>query len=366
MPVVFLSNPLINLFTPFDLMSWWYYASGGEKALIVVGIIAMALLVIIIASPYVKPLQFITTRLGLVQERVIYIAVPVNHTVYVNRTIIEYVNQTVPVYINRIVAPVNGSFVVVGNGSLSLLESVTGRCAGDLVVLPNGTTWFVYIWLVPRNYLLSNPLLYPTPYNGFSVVYYNSTTHYAQLAASEFTFFYGLYPMPMGFYKYGVCFLDNVTINGYYVMVCGDTIGNGPMSFGPVSMVNVSGTYYEVIEPGWGAVVHPMFVGSQVIDITQHNYNTTLMIPEVNTTYTGIIIYYNGINLGPAYAPSNYVTLGPVCNITVTYAPNPQAALYIELPLEYVKYFNESVIPIYGSAGPYGKYIGYYVWRSPS
>ena len=336
--------------------------------MVVVGIVALALLAIIIASPYVKPLQFITTRLGLVRTETVYVPVPVNHTVYVNKTVVKYVyvNQTVPVYINRTVAPVSESFMVVGNGSLSLLEAVTGRCAGDLVVLPNGTTWFVYIWLVPESYLLSNSLLYPTPYNGFSVVYYNSTTHYAQLAASEFTFFYGLYPMPMGFYKYGLCYLDNVTINGYYVMVCGDTIGNGPMSFGPISMVNVNGTYYEVIEPGWGAVTQPMFVGSQIIDITQHTYNTTLMIPKVNTTYTGIIIYYNSINLGPAYAPSSYVTLGPVCNITVTYAPNPQAALYIELPQNYTEYWSEADTYVFGHYNPYDIYMGYQVWRYPS
>ena len=144
-------------------MSWWYYASGGEKALIVIGIIAMALLVIIIASPHVKPLQFITTRLGLVQERVVYIAVPVNHTVYVNRTIIEYVNQTVPIYINRTVyvpMPVNET----------VSQSSFGTCHIYSLVFSNGTIWTLGYW-VPAGNLLDFaiqriPSLYRFQYNG--------------------------------------------------------------------------------------------------------------------------------------------------------------------------------------------------------
>ncbi|WP_054849919.1 hypothetical protein [Vulcanisaeta sp. JCM 14467] len=229
-----------------ELNDWWYYASGGEKALIVVGVVAMALLAIIIASPYVKPLQFITAKLGLVQERVVYIAVPVNHTVYVNRTIVEYVNQTVPVYINRTVikyvpVPVNQTTFVVSPSNQSVMSlwwNVTGYILGTgwvwgrVVVLPNGTGWFIAVWVVPDS--IANELEltmcgagcaanWTTPYGveyergwGINInLLVNGTIQRASLGGI------------------GYSFVSNYTLNypfpGYTVFIFGDTPGYGPL-----------------------------------------------------------------------------------------------------------------------------------------
>lgn len=369
-----MSNPLINLFTPFDLinMSWWEYATGGEKALIVVGIVALVILAVVVASPHVKPLRPIANSLGLVSVETVY--VPINHTVYVNKTV--YVNRTIyvpvvinrtvvkPVYINKtIYVPVYAN-ATVGNVSLSLIESIAGRCAGDLVFLPNDTAWLVLIWLAPKVYVEDNPLLYtaliamPSEYP----IHYNATTHVAQLLSSPNLFFFGLYPEPAGFAVYASCYIDNVTVNGYYALVCGDTIADGPGAVsGPVvgSWFNVSESYYQVVE-----AVHLsdslVFLGSQ---INETSGNVTLVVPRVNTTYTGIMLFDEGFAFGGI--SYGLVTLGPVCNVTVIYAPDPQAALYIELPLDFIEYWSESDIYVYGHYNPNDIYMGYWVWGVP-
>ena len=347
-------------------MSWWYYASGTEKALVVVGVIALAILAVVVASPHVKPLQPIANALGLVRTETVYVPIYVNHTVYVNRTV--YVNQTVPVYINRTVyvpVYVNTTYAPVGNASLSLIESIAGKCTGDLVILSNNTAWLVLIWLVPKEYVEDNPLLYISLFERAHLVYYNPKTHAAQFFAPPFLYFFGLYPEPASFVAYAGCYINNVTVNGYYTLFCGDTLGSGPdtvMANGFANLVDVNGSYYQVV--GLNLISnYPVFVGSQII----RGYwpNATLVIPRVNTTYTGIMLFDEGFTFGSANL-YGLVTLGPVCNITVVYAPNPQAALYIKLPWDYAKYFAETVSEVYGSYNPNLVYVGYWVWRNPS
>jgi len=59
---------------------------------------------------------------------------------------------------------------------------------------------------------------------------------------------------------------------------------------------------------------------------------------------------------------------GPVCNITLTYAPNPQAALWLPVTTNQtlINYIRESEILVYGSYDPYDYTMGYSVWRYPS
>ncbi|ADN49962.1 hypothetical protein [Vulcanisaeta distributa] len=348
------------------LSNWWYYTGSATKAITITGIIAIALLATVIASPHVKPLQPIAKSLGLIQTQVQTVYVPVNHTVvkYVNQTVVKYVNQTVPVYVNRTV------YVYVGNASLAPIVAMAGKCAGDLVILPNNTAWFVFAWLIPKEYLVGNPVLYRALVaNGIPPIYYNSTNHYAQLYGLLDTAFFGLSPKPMSLYTYNACYLDNVTFNGYYIAICGDTTGGGPFAvsageFPPAGIINVSGIYYQRITLLQFSD-QPAFVGSQLILSNRTYSNATLVIPSVNTTYTGVMFIYGGVTVGRnlGYPLS---TLGPACNITVIYAPNPQAALYITLPQEYINYWRESVNTIWGYYNPNDVYMGYWVWNYPS
>ncbi len=114
-------------------MSCWYYTTGTEKALIIIGMIAIALLAIVIASPHVKFLQPMDKALGLMQVQTIY--VPVNHTVYVNKTIIKYVylnkTVTVPVYVNRIIVkyvPIYVNPLNTGTCNIYTWSYQMGRC----------------------------------------------------------------------------------------------------------------------------------------------------------------------------------------------------------------------------------------------
>ncbi len=151
----------------------------------------MALLAMVIVSPYVKPLQFITTRLGLTHTEVVY--VPINHTVYVNQTVVKYVyvNKTVPVYINRTV------YVYVNNASNPLYAEVMNYippgilnnltlptllmtienasfCYAKVIVLNNGTAWSAAVLGLGSGYAkyLQNLCVNSTyTYNGIEYCY---------------------------------------------------------------------------------------------------------------------------------------------------------------------------------------------------
>jgi hypothetical protein len=326
------------------LSDWWYYTGTITKTLVIVGIAAMTALALIVASPHVAVLKPIAEGLGLVQT----IYVPVNHTVYktvyVNYTKYIYMNKTVPVYINRTVyVPVPANESAAFSSDLQALADLAGFCSGRIVVLPNDTAWFVVFWLVPKEYL-------ETPYmvslmssnRTYILVHYNSTTHYAQylLRGGEWAFV-SMSISPWTATITGtawVCYYDNVTINNqYYVMVCGDTPGIGPMNIHEISVVN--GT---------------LFQGTMVPSPVLLYGTSTYIMPRLNTTYTGIVFFG--------------ITPGPVCNITLTYAPNPQAALWLPVTTNQtlINYMNYAEELVYGHYNPYDNTMGFSVWRYPS
>jgi len=326
---------MVDLAYDWSLMSW------GMRAIVIA---LAAALILVVLSPHVAVLKPIAEKLGLVTTQTIY--VPVNHTVYVNQTVVKYVyvNETVPIYINRTVyvpVPVNGSAAF--SSDLQALANLTGFCSGRIVVLPNDTAWFVVFWLVPKEYL-------ETPYMAslmsssrtYILVHYNSTTHYAQylLRGGEWAFV-SMSISPWTATITGtawVCYYDNVTINNqYYVMVCGDTPGIGPMNIHEISVVN-------------GALFQGTMVPSPVL-----LYGTsTYIMPRLNTTYTGIVFFG--------------ITPGPVCNITLTYAPNPQAALWLPVTTNQtlINYMNYAEELVYGHYNPYDNTMGFSVWNYPS
>jgi len=319
----------------------WSLMGWGMRAVVIILAIALA---IVLASPHVAVLKPIAEKLGLTTTKTQVIYVPVNHTVYVNQTVVKYINQTVPIYVNRTVyvpVPANGSAAF--SSDLQALANLAGFCSGRIVVLPNDTAWFVVFWLVPKEYL-------ETPYmvslmsstRTYILVHYNSTTHYAQylLRGGEWGFV-SMSISPWTATITGtawVCYYTNVTINNqYYVMVCGDTPGIGPMNIHEISVVN-------------GALFQGTMVPSPVL-----LYGTsTYIMPRLNTTYTGIVFFG--------------ITPGPVCNITLTYAPNPQAALWLPVTTNQtlLNYLRMAGVPVFGHYNPYDNTMGYWVWNYPS
>jgi hypothetical protein len=299
---------------------------------------ALALLTLTLLAPHVSFLKPIAQRLGLVQTQTIY--VPVNHTVYVNRTIYVnytkyiYVNKTTPVYINRTV------YVTVSSNA-SYFETYAGYCSGRLVFLPNGTEWIVWFWLAPESYIESNPYLY---FANYTLVHYNSTTHYAQfmpvLMDTEFLSLQGQ-ALVMTF---PTCYIDNVTIGNYYVLVCGDTPGDGPISFFGNAFVRNATDVWEVFK----ASGPPPIAGSSILPIR-------------NATYTGVLLIPYQVN-----GPKIY-SLGPVCDLTVMFVSNATAALWLPVTTNQtlINYWGYADEFVYGHYNPYDYTMGYWVWNYP-
>ena len=355
---------MVDLAYDWSLMGW------GMRAIVIALAVA---LILVVLSPHVAVLKPIAEKLGLATTATQVIYVPVNHTVYVNRTIYVnytkyiYVNQTVPIYINRTVyvpVPANGSAAF--SSDLQALTNLTGYCSGRIVVLPNNTAWFVVFWLVPKSYFEVNPFMNYLMGNNRThiLVYYNSTTHYAQ---------YILRIGPWAFVSTSIspwtatitgvnwnCYHTNMTINSqYYVMVCGDTPGVGPMNllFGNLTVINGS-LRQETTEPS-PALSYGINPPGEYI----------YTMPMLNTTYTGIVFF------GPAGGSVILNTLlaytfvpGPVCNITLTYAPNPQAALWLPVSTNQalVNYWRETGILTLGHYDQYDDTMGFWVWNYPS
>jgi len=355
---------MVDLAYDWSLMGW------GMRAIVIALAVA---LILVVLSPHVAVLKPIAEKLGLATTATQVIYVPVNHTVYVNRTIyvnqtvVRYINQTVPIYVNRTVyvpVPANGSAAF--SSDLQALANLTGYCSGRIVVLPNNTAWFVVFWLVPKSYFEVNPFMNYLMGNNRThiLVYYNSTTHYAQ---------YILRIGPWAFVSTSIspwtatitgvnwnCYHTNMTINSqYYVMVCGDTPGVGPMNllFGNLTVINGS-LRQETTEPS-PALSYGINPPGEYI----------YTMPMLNTTYTGIVFF------GPAggsVIPNTLLTYtfvpGPVCNITLTYAPNPQAALWLPVTTNqtlanYWDYADELTL---GHYDEYENTMGYWVWDYPS
>jgi hypothetical protein len=232
---------------------------------------------------------------------------------------------------------------------MSYFESYAGYCSGRLVILPNNTAWIVWFWLAPKAYIDSNPAIYRYYFNNATLTYYNSTTHYAQftptLADAEFLSLQGqMLVMTVPF-----CYVDNVTIGNYYVLACGDTLGSGPVSF-------FGNTFVRNATDVWGvfnASGTPPVVGLPILPIR-------------NATYTGVLIipyYINGQKI---------TTLGPFCDLTVTFASNATAALWLPVTtnqtlINYWRYADDLTFgyPL-GYHNPYDNTMGLWVWRYPS
>jgi hypothetical protein len=340
---------------------WWYYTGAITKTLVLIGMTALALLTLTLLAPHVSFLKPIAQRLGLVQTQTIY--VPVNHTVYVNRTIyvnqtiIKYINQTVPVYINKTV------YVPVGS-NMPYFESYAGYCSGRLVILPNNTAWIVWFWLAPKTYFESIPYLQWWYFEYEPPVYYNSTTHYAQFLAYLTAAFF-VSPQGLSLYGWaGDCYVDNVTINGYYVLACGDTFGIGPSMLNPIRtgglevIWNGTMAYEEVPLESVGPFISNNFV-------IVGNTTAIMPIPVENATYTGVMFLGYG---APPPIMNYIITPGPICDLTVTFATNATAALWLPVTTNQtlLNYLRESGIPVFGHYNPHDNTMGYWVWNYPS
>jgi hypothetical protein len=148
-----------------------------------------------------------------------------------------------------------------------------------------------------------------------------------------------------------------VTINNqYYVMVCGDTPGAGPLNIGGLAVVN--GGLRQMTTMSSPAL-------SYGINVSEYVYT----MPMLNTTYTGIVFF------GPAggsVIPNTLLAYtfvpGPVCNITLTYALNSQAALWLPVTTNQtlLNYLRMAGVPVFGHYNPYDNTMGYWVWNYPS
>jgi hypothetical protein len=322
---------MVDLAYDWELMSW------GMRAVVIILAVALA---IVILSPHVAFLKPIAQGLGLATTKYVY--VPVNHTVYVNQTVVKYINQTVPVYINRTVyVPISSYF-----------EFYAGYCSGRLVILPNGTVWIAWFWLAPKAYFESNPTLY-WYYFQYAPLYYNPTTHYAQFVPLIFQAEF-LTPQGLALAYTPTCYVDNATINNYYVLVCGDVGGGGPTSFIGYSFVSNSTGMWETII---SLNVLPV-VGNFTINATGYYY---LPIPVRNATYTGVMIMQYLIK------GQKVNTLGPFCTLAATFVRNATAALWLPVTnqtlINYWSYTSELTL---GHYDPYDYTMGYWVWRYPS
>jgi hypothetical protein len=265
-----------------------------------------------------------------VQTQTIY--VPVNHTVYVNRTI--YVNYTKYIYVNKTVYVPTASY----------LETYAGYCSGRLVILPNNTAWIVWFWLAPKAYIDSNPAIYRYYFNNAALVHYNSTTHYAQFMPVVFDVeFLSLQGRALVM-TVPFCYVDNVTIGNYYVLVCGDTPGDGPISFFGNAFVRSATDVWEVLNSSGP----PPIAGSTILPIR-------------NATYTGVLLIPYQVN-----GPKIY-SLGPVCDLTVTFVSNATAALWLPVTTNQtlINYWGYADEFVYGHYNPYDYTMGYWVWNYP-
>jgi hypothetical protein len=267
----------------------WSLMGWGMRAIVIALAVALILMVL---SPHVSFLKPIAEGLGLTTTKYVY--VPVNHTVYINRTV--YVS---PQWLS----------------SLGSVTSGHGYCSGRLVVLPNNTAWFVWFWIIPKQYAEQLNLFY---YMGY-LDWYNATTHSAQFyrwIAYEFV------SQGMDYMGSGECFIDNVTVNGYYAAVCGDTYGLGPMN----------------------TVEYPI----------------SAIIPPENATYSGVIL----LSLSGRIINIYHVNAAIACNVTVTYVSNATAALWLPVTTNQTiyDYWNYAEIQVFGAPRPNNMY--YYVWRN--
>ena len=321
-------------------MSWWYYATGGEKALIVVGIVAIAFLAVILASPYIKPLQAITTKLGLVRTVTNTIYVPVNHTVYVNRTVYVnqtvvkyvYVNQTVPVYINRTIyvpVPSNTSGVVAWPINM-------GTCHIYSLYFPsNGTLWTLGYWLPPpqlweliiksNRTIFAWGVLQPVPQYGEEL---GGGASIDVIIPSEYPDIGGV-DLPMF-----TVVPKQAPANWTYMIYLGDWFGVGPVVRNFMTITNES------------MVMIPSVINSLV---------SVPVLPLRNETTEVVLLIYSQNGISPFIIPCNWTVV--VTSMT------PQQALSLPAPMGVV-IAEEAWYVYYGNYtyAPFTETWGWWVW----
>jgi hypothetical protein len=241
---------------------------------------------------------------------------------------------------------------------MSYFESYAGYCNGRLVFLPNDTAWIVWFWLAPKAYIQS-PYLYNYFFGKYSyLLYYNSTTHYAQFTPALLNVEF-LSPQGLALEMNApLCYIDNVTIGNYYVLVCGDTGGGGPGAFFGNTFIRNSTGMWEVVSKLELPVVGNFTALSAL--------NYYLPIPLRNATYTGVLLISYQVNGLKIYS------LGPVCDLTVTFVSNATAALWLPVTtnqtlINYWRYAGDLTFgyPL-GYHNPYDNTMGLWVWRYPS
>jgi hypothetical protein len=92
-------------------------------------------------------------------------------------------------------------------------------------------------------------------------------------------------------------------------------------------------------------------------------YPISTMVPPENATYSGAILLSLS---GPAgYIYIYHVNTVIACNVTVTYAPNATAALWLPVTTNQTifNYWNYAETLTFGYLNPYHNTMGFYVWR---
>ena len=291
--------------------------------MVVIGIAAMALLAVILASPYVKPLQAITAKLGLVRTETVYVPVPVNHTVvkYVNQTVVKYVyvNQTVPVYINKtIYVPVPSNVSTVP----PVLDM--GTCHIYSLVFNNGTVWTLGYWLpTPQAWELYGP--------NSTLIIWGKNNH---TAGVQYITEFSIAVIQPGAMSEALLPLITIvpynTMQGWVTMIyMGDWAGIGPIAITDAKIVN-------------NTLVIPGIEG-----------NPPVALP-INSTVTVVIMPYTQ-PLIPLLLP---------CNWTVIETPmTPEQALALPAPIgsliNYEARYVDTGLTNYTSPMTWG----YLVWR---
>ena len=289
-------------------MAW--VKRGLLAGLVVLALIPLALLVM--TAMHIRPVY---TWIAGNNERIITVYVPVNHTVYVNRTVVKYVyvNQTVPVYINRTV------YVPVYVNPLD-----TGTCNIYTLVLTNGSLWTLGYWIPTQQ-------AWNTIMNNITFTWYVFNSPYGELLTN---------------------------ISNTYVIVLGER-GIGIIMFDPSILTPWS------TPPDWtnifyfGGTDRPTgnvavflfgsrFVNNSVVLATPIFSPWSPYLP-LNTTSSVLLI-----------TPTYYIIL---CNWTVIGPVDPQVALRLPAPMG-VLLNDETWYLMYGNydAPAWGITWGSWVW----
>ena len=314
---------MVDLAYDWSLMGW------GMRAIVIALAVALA---IVLVSPHVAVLKPIAQRLGLVSTATQVIYVPINHTVYVNRTI--YVNYTkyipIVIYINRTV------YVPVGlNESLSAyLNDLFGwgglRCWIVTFVYDNATPYYyegnnstwgsmatIGTMIVPQQLL--NKLNETLPGGGPNGTYYYP---YGVLQMNGFPLTY-MYAIGASLNITGLWVLSgelfiprNTSVPAVYIF--GNWLGIGPTP-----------------PPFYAAVINN--TGGYMVVMSQYPNPYSLQPPTINVT---TVFYYNRtytvILLPERLVGTIFVMENPLaCNWTVIGPVDPSAIMSYPIPYDW-------------------------------